>query len=330
MNILVAGGAGYIGSCCTEYLLDRGHNVVVYDALVTGHREAVDDRSVAFVHADLADTGTLAHTLLEYEIEGVVHFAAFSLVGESMEKPGKYFDNNVGTGVKLLQTAFESGVRKIVFSSTAATYGTPESVPITEKQATRPINPYGESKRMFETILEWYHRIYGLEYVALRYFNAAGATGRFGEDHNPETHLIPIILQAAMGQHPQGQHPQVKVYGNDYDTADGTCIRDFIHVTDLAQAHLQALESDAVGCFNLGSGKGFSVREVIDVAREVAGCEIPFVDAPRRPGDPPVLVSDSTAARERLGWRPQFDDIKRIVADAFTWKQAHPNGYLED
>jgi len=322
MNILVAGGAGYIGSCCTEYLLDRGHNVVVYDALITGHHEAVDPRAKDFVHADLADTTRLAHTLLEYEIEGIIHFAAFSLVGESMEKPGKYFDNNVGTGVKLLQTALESGVRKIVFSSTAATYGMPENVPIPETEPTCPINPYGESKLMFEKVLQWYYKIHGLEYAALRYFNAAGATTQFGEDHSPETHLIPIVLQAAMGQ-----RPDVKVFGADYDTPDGTCIRDYIHVTDLAQAHLQALETEAVGSFNLGSGTGFSVREIIDVAREVTGREIPVTDAERRPGDPPRLVSDSAAARERLGWQPEFDDIKRIVTDAWAWKQDHPDGY---
>ncbi|MDT8391589.1 MAG: UDP-glucose 4-epimerase GalE [Lentisphaeria bacterium] len=325
MNILVAGGAGYIGSCCTEYLIDRGHNVVVYDALITGHREAVDERAIDFIHADLADSEKLAHTLLEYEIEGIIHFAAFSLVGESMEKPGKYFDNNVGTGVKLLQTAFESGVRKIVFSSTAATYGMPENIPIQESERTRPINPYGESKLMFEKILEWYHKIHDLDYCALRYFNAAGACKQFGEDHNPETHLIPIVLQAAAGQ-----RPNVKIFGTDYDTPDGTCIRDYIHVTDLAQAHLQALESDAVGSFNLGSGTGFSVREIIDVAREVTGREIPVEEADRRAGDPPRLISDSTAVKDVLGWTPLYDDVRKIVEDAWIWKRDHPDGYAKD
>jgi len=198
----------------------------------------------------------------------------------------------------------------------------PENVPIPETEPTCPINPYGESKLMFEKVLQWYYKIHGLEYAALRYFNAAGATTQFGEDHSPETHLIPIVLQAAMGQ-----RPDVKVFGADYDTPDGTCIRDYIHVTDLAQAHLQALETEAVGSFNLGSGTGFSVREIIDVAREVTGREIPVTDAERRPGDPPRLVSDSAAARERLGWQPEFDDIKRIVTDAWAWKQDHPDGY---
>lgn len=322
MNILVAGGAGYIGSCCTEYLLDRGHEVVVYDALITGHRAAVDPRASAFVHADLADTVCLGQALREHRIEGIIHFAAFSLVGESMERPGKYFANNVGTGVKLLETAVECGVRKLVFSSTAATYGMPETVPIPETEPTLPINPYGESKLMFEKVLSWYHRIHGLQYAALRYFNAAGATCTFGEDHSPETHLIPIVLQAALGQ-----RPNVSIFGNDYDTPDGTCIRDYIHVTDLAQAHLQALETEAVGSFNLGSGTGFSVREIIDVARQVTGRAFQVVDAPRRPGDPPRLISDSKAAKAALGWQPEYDDIDRIVADAWHWKESHPDGY---
>ncbi len=321
MNILVAGGAGYIGSCCVDYLLDRGHRVVVYDALLTGHREAVDQRA-AFVWGNLRDQERLTAALRDNQVEGIIHFAAFSLVGESMEKPGKYFDNNVGAGIALLETAVACGVRKIVFSSTAATYGMPESVPISESAPTVPINPYGESKLIFERILAWYQRIHGLAYTALRYFNAAGATAQFGEDHQPETHLIPLVLQVALGQ-----RPEIRLFGDDYDTPDGTCIRDYIHVVDLAQAHLLALEGDCLGSFNLGSGTGYSVRQIVDVARQVTGRQIPIALAARRPGDPPRLISDSSAARRHLGWRPQLDDIGAIVADAWRWKTAHPNGY---
>jgi UDP-glucose 4-epimerase len=240
-----------------------------------------------------------------------------------MQDPGKYFRNNVANGINLVEAAVANRVRKVVFSSTAAVYGMPETVPIPETEVTRPINPYGESKLMFERILGWYHRIHGLQHTALRYFNAAGAGRQFGEDHDPESHLIPIVMQAA-----EGKRDQVSIFGADYPTPDGTCIRDYVHVLDLAQAHLLALESDVCGSFNLGSGTGHSVREVIDTVREVTGREFRVVDADPRPGDPPRLVSDSTEARGRLGWRPEHDSIQDIVESAWRWRQEHPNGYL--
>jgi len=321
MRVLVAGGAGYIGSCCTEYLLDHGHDVIVFDSLVKGHRDAVDPRAV-FVQGDLADAELVSSVLAENRVEGVIHFAAFIEVGESMREPGRYFRNNVACGLNLFDAAVRHNVGKLVFSSTAAVYGMPETVPIPETAPTRPINPYGESKLMVERILHWRHQAEGLRYVALRYFNAAGATARLGEDHQPESHLAPIVLQAAAGQ-----REFLEVYGDDYPTPDGTCVRDYVHVLDLAQAHLLALESDEVGPFNLGSGTGHSVREIIDAAREVTGKPIAVRPAPRRPGDPPRLVSDSTAARRRLGWSPQHDDIRDMIESAWKWRLTHPNGY---
>ncbi|MFA5204700.1 MAG: UDP-glucose 4-epimerase GalE [Lentisphaeria bacterium] len=321
MKILVAGGAGYIGSCTTEYLLDRGHEVVVYDSLVKGHRGAVDPRA-RLIHGDLADRDRVFEALRAERPQGVIHFAAFIEVGESMRDAGLYFHNNVANGLNLLDAAVDCGVRKLVFSSTAAVYGMPATVPIPESEPTKPINAYGESKLIFEKILRWYHEVHGLAYTALRYFNAAGATEQRGEDHHPESHLIPIILQAAMKQ-----RPHVQVFGEDYPTPDGTCIRDYIHVSDLAQAHLLALESPLCGSFNVGSGSGFSVKEIIQVAREITGQPIPVVVAPRRPGDPPRLVSDSARARAELGWKPRFDDIRAIVSSAWAWRQQHPNGY---
>ena len=321
MKILVAGGAGYIGSCTTEYLLDRGHEVVVYDSLAKGHRDAVDPRA-RLIHGDLADRDRVFEALRAERPEGVIHFAAFIEVGESMRDAALYFRNNVANGLNLLDAAVAGAIRKLVFSSTAAVYGMPATVPIPETEPTKPINAYGESKLIFEKMLRWYNEVHGLGYVALRYFNAAGATERRGEDHHPESHLIPIILQAAMGQ-----RPHVQVFGDDYPTPDGTCIRDYIHVTDLAQAHLLALESPLNGSFNVGSGSGFSVKEIIQVAREITGKPIPVLTAPRRPGDPPRLVSDSARARAELGWTPRFDDVRAIVASAWAWRQRHPNGY---
>ena len=321
MNILVAGGAGYIGSCCTEFLLDRGHEVVVLDSLVKGHRDAVDPRAT-FVRADVADRDTLTQALEDYRVEGIIHFAAFIEVGESMSDPGRYFGNNVTKSLQLMDAAVECGIRKLVFSSTAAVYGMPDRVPIPESEPRKPVNAYGESKLMVERMLKWYHEIHGLEYTALRYFNAAGATALHGEDHRPESHLIPIILQVALGQ-----RENIQIYGSDYPTPDGTCVRDYIHVLDLASAHLLALESDRVGAYNLGSGSGYSVKEIVDVTREITGHAIPCAEAPRRPGDPPRLVSDSTAARQQLGWQPQYDDVRTIVQSAWQWKSQHPNGY---
>ena len=323
MKILVAGGAGFIGSVCTEYLLNRGHEVVVFDALINGHREAVDPRA-AFVQGNLADADAVMQAVAEHRPEGVIHFAAFIEVGESMRDPGKYFRNNVANGLNLLDACVAHKVRKIVFSSTAAVYGMPEQIPIPESEPTKPINPYGESKLMFERILHWYREAHGLNYVALRYFNAAGCSVAFGEDHHPESHLIPLIMQAA-----EGKRDCIKVFGTDYDTPDGTCIRDYVHVLDLSQAHLLALESDVTGAFNLGSGNGHSVRAIIDAVREVTGIDFPVVEDDRRPGDPARLVSDSTAARQVLGWKPEFDDVREIVRSAWEWRRAHPEGYNE-
>lgn len=321
MKILVAGGAGYIGSCCTEYLLDHGHDVMVYDAMITGHYQALDPRAT-FVEGHLRNPEAIDAAVKAFRPEGIIHFAAFIEVGESMENPGKYFGNNVACGLNLLDAAVSHGVRKVVFSSTAAVYGMPGHIPIPETEPTHPINPYGESKLMFEKILTWYRRIHGLEYTALRYFNAAGATASFGEDHSPESHLIPIVMQAA-----EGKRDSVSIFGTDYPTPDGTCIRDYIHVLDLAQAHLLALECNVSGAFNLGSGSGHSVRAVIDTVREVTGENLTVIEAERRPGDPPRLISDSTAARDVLGWKPEHDSMKDIVESAWTWRAAHPDGY---
>jgi UDP-glucose 4-epimerase len=321
MKILVAGGAGYIGSCCTEYLLDHGHEVVVFDALLTGHRAAVDARAT-FIQGHLQDAAAIDAALAAHRPEGILHFAAFIEVAESMVDPGKYFRNNICCGLNLLDAAVRHGARKLVFSSTAAVYGMPQVVPIPESEPTKPVNAYGESKLAFERILGWYGQIHGLRHMALRYFNAAGATAHCGEDHTPESHLIPLVMQAA-----EGRRPHVKIYGSDYATADGTCIRDYIHVLDLAQAHLLALESDAVGSLNLGSGRGYSVRAVVDTVRAVSGRAVAVVETDRRPGDPPCLISDSTAARRVLGWAPQFDDLHAIVESAWQWRRNHPHGY---
>ena len=323
MRILVAGGAGYIGSCTTEYLLDHGHEVAVYDALLNGHRKAVDPRAKVY-HANLEDTKALANAMEEFKPEGVIHFAAFIEVGESMRDPGKYFGNNVGNAIKLAEAAHKAGVRKIVFSSTAAVYGMPDHVPINEEQPKLPINAYGESKLMFEKVLRWYREIHGMQYTALRYFNAAGASRLHGEDHHPETHLIPLVMQAAAGK-----RDSISVFGTDYDTPDRTCIRDYVHVLDLAQAHLLALQHDGSDVFNLGSGSGYSVKEVIDTVMKVTGKDFGVVCTDRRPGDPPRLIADSTKARTVLGWKPQYDRLEDIVASAWNWRLKHPDGYCD-
>ncbi|MBR4676330.1 MAG: UDP-glucose 4-epimerase GalE [Victivallales bacterium] len=321
MKILVAGGAGYIGSCTTEYLLEKGHEVAVFDALLNGHRAAVDSRA-KFYYGNLADTAELNRVMKDFSPEGVIHFAAFIEVGESMKDPGKYFANNVGNAINLAEAAARAHVRKLVFSSTAAVYGMPDVVPIQETMPKEPINPYGRSKLMFEQVLDWYERIYGMQYTALRYFNAAGATRIHGEDHHPETHLIPLVIQAAMGV-----RPSISIFGTDYKTMDGTCIRDYVHVLDLAQAHLLALEKDGSAAFNLGSGKGYSVRQVIDTVRKVSGKEFAVKEEAPRPGDPAELIADSTMAKTRLGWKPQYDCLETIVRSAWEWRQEHPNGY---
>ncbi|GGN97258.1 UDP-glucose 4-epimerase GalE [Saccharibacillus kuerlensis] len=326
MAILVTGGAGYIGSHTVAALLERGDEVVVIDNLQTGHREALLGGKL--YEGDLRDKELLKKLFAENEIEGVIHFAANSLVGESMQDPGKYYDNNMYGTLCLLEAMNEAGVRRIVFSSTAATYGEPEKVPIEETDRTEPTNVYGETKLMMERMIRWYDRVLDVRYVALRYFNAAGAhdSGRIGEDHRPETHLIPIVLQTALGQ-----RPHISVFGEDYPTEDGTCIRDYLHVSDLADAHLRAIdylknggESDV---FNLGSGSGFSVREIIETARRVTGKEIPVKTEPRRAGDPAVLVASSQKARSILGWSPARENIETIIASAWSWHQSRPDGY---
>jgi UDP-glucose 4-epimerase len=321
MNVLVTGGAGYIGSVCVEQLCDAGHTVTVLDNLTEGHRSAVDPRA-RFVAGCLSDREAVLATLQNSGAEAVLHFAAHALVGESMTNPGKYFRNNVAAGVNLLDAAVAVGVRKFVFSSTCATYGPPERVPMTEDLPQRPINPYGESKLMFEKMLSWYRAIHGLEFVAFRYFNAAGATARCGEHHRVETHLIPNVLKVALGQ-----APHCEIFGTDYPTPDGTCIRDYIHIADLADAHIRALEPGRSGFYNLGNGAGYSVREVIAACERVSGRPIPAIEKPRRPGDPPRLVADAEKARRDLGWQPRIPRIDDIVASAWTWHQAHPAGY---
>lgn len=321
MRVLVVGGAGYIGSVTSEQLLDAGHEVAILDNLERGHREAIDPRAT-FHQGDLRDRARTLEIVADVQPDAVMHFAAYALVGESMQRPGFYFRNNVAGGINLADAMVETGVRRIVFSSTCATYGQPERVPITEDERQSPTNPYGESKLQFETILSWYRQLHGLEPVFLRYFNACGATARFGEDHDPETHLIPLTLQV-----PLGQRDRIMIFGDDYDTPDGTCVRDYIHILDLAQAHMLALTSDVIGAFNLGNGNGHSVRQVIDVAREVTGHPIPAECAPRRPGDPDRLVACADRAIDVLGWTPRHADLGAIIASAWQWHQAHPNGY---
>ncbi len=321
MNVFVTGGAGYIGSVCVEELLDAGHAVTVFDNLSEGHRSAVDRRA-AFVHGDFADRAFIHETLARIRPDAVIHFAASALVGESMTDPSKYFRNNVASATNLLDAAVAAGTRKFVFSSTCATYGPPERVPMDESLPQRPINPYGESKLMFEKVLRWYREIHGLDFVAFRYFNAAGASRQFGEHHRIETHLIPNVLAVAMGR-----KTHCDVFGTDYPTPDGTCIRDYIHIADLAQAHILALDPSKSGFFNLGNGEGFSVRQVIEVCEKVSGKSIPTIAKPRRAGDPPRLVAAAGKALDELGWKPRFARLEDIVSTAWNWHVLHPDGY---
>jgi UDP-glucose 4-epimerase len=321
MNVFVTGGAGYIGSICVEELINAGHTVTVMDNLSEGHRSAVDSRA-RFIQGNLGDPQLIDKSLRETKPEAIIHFAAHALVGESMENPGKYFRNNVASGLELLDAAVKNGVKKFVFSSTCATYGPPDKVPMTEDLPQRPINPYGESKLMFEKMLEWYRKIFGLEFVAFRYFNAAGASQRFGEHHKIETHLIPNVLKVALGQARECQ-----IFGTDYPTPDGTCIRDYIHIVDLAQAHILAMAPGKQGFYNLGNGEGYSVREVIRMCEKVSGKNIPAIEKPRRPGDPPRLVASAERAFKELGWKPRFPKLEDIVSTAWEWHKAHPNGY---
>lgn len=325
MNLLVTGGAGYIGSITTERLLARGHRVVVLDNLVTGHRDAVPE-GAAFVQGDVADADMVDYALEEHDVEAVLHFAAFSLVGESMQDPLRYFRNNTAGSLALLEAMLAHGVRRFVLSSTAALFGTPDVLPIEEDAPVRPESVYGESKALVERMLGWLNRTAGLGYVTLRYFNAAGASPRYGEDHRPESHLIPLVLQVAAGV-----RESIAVFGDDYPTDDGTAVRDYIHVLDLAEAHVLAVEALAEGearAYNLGNGRGFSVSEVIEVCRRVTGRPIAEEAAPRRAGDPPVLVADAKRIRRELGWQPAHADLESIVASAWSWAQAHPDGYL--
>src|SRR5881394_2706929 len=321
MKILVVGGAGYIGSICAEALLDQTHEVAIFDNLSEGHRSAVDPRA-KFIEGDLADRKMIAETLARLRPEAVMHFAANALVGESMQNPSKYFRNNVSNGLNLLDAMIAADVKRLVFSSTCATFGPPERVPIDEETPQRPINPYGESKLAFEKVLKWYDTIHGLRFVSLRYFNAAGASEKFGEDHRVETHLIPNVLKVALGQ-----KPHVEIYGTDYDTPDGTCIRDYIHILDLSRAHILALGSIKSEFYNLGTGGGTSVREVIESCRKITGHKIPVVEKPRRPGDPAQLIAASDKIQHEVDWRPKFQNIDAIIESAWRWHQKFPNGY---
>ena len=322
-KVLVTGGAGYIGSACTEYLLDHGYEVTVFDALITGHRDAVDPRAT-FIEGNLENRDLIIDVCKKGKFDAVMHFAAFSLVGESMTDPSKYFRNNLANAINLADAAVAGGAESFVFSSTAATFGQPERVPISEHDRQEPINPYGESKLCFEKVLKWYSQIYGIKYAALRYFNAAGATENFGEDHRPESHLIPIILQAV-----RGKRDKLMLFGDDYDTPDGSCIRDYIHILDLAQAHELALSAPESGHYNLGTGNGLSVFEIIKAAEAVTGKKVNFEIAPRRPGDPARLIACSDKARKMLNWQPQYESAEKIIESAWKWQLKHPEGYAK-
>ena len=326
MAILVTGGAGYIGSHTAAELLAANEDVVILDNLEKGHRGAV--KGGRFCKGDLRDAEFLDSVFKENHIDEVIHFAAYSLVGESVTEPLKYYNNNMVSTLRLLDKMKEYGVKRLVFSSTAATYGEPENTPILETDRTFPTNPYGETKLSVEKVLKWADNAYGIKYVSLRYFNAAGAhiSGTIGEDHKPESHLIPIVLQAALGK-----RDAIQIFGDDYDTPDGSCIRDYIHVTDLAAAHILALKSLRNGgdsrIYNLGNGKGFSVREVVSLARKVTGIDIKEVIAPRRAGDPAILVASSDRIKTELKWEPKYDDLSTIIETAWKWHKNHPGGY---
>ena len=321
MHIFVTGGAGYIGSICSEELLNAGHTVTIFDNLTEGHRKALDSRA-KFVEGDLAKRQEIIGAVAKAKPDAIMHFAANALVGESMTNPSKYFRNNVAAGINLIDAAVEAGVKKFIFSSTCATYGTPDKVPIDERLPQKPINPYGLSKLMFEQILDWYDKIHGLVSVKLRYFNAAGASAKFGEDHRIETHLIPNIIKVALGQ-----KETAEIFGDKYATPDGTCIRDYIHIHDLAQAHMLALGAEKSDFFNLGCGEGFSVRQVIDIVQKVSGVPIPVKVSPPRAGDPPRLVSSSHKIISTLGWKPKYPRLQPIIESAWAWHQKFPNGY---
>jgi UDP-glucose 4-epimerase len=325
-KVLVTGGAGYIGSHVVDLLIDRGYEVVVYDNLYTGHEEAVHKNAV-FYKGDLLDQARLAQVFAEHQFDGILHFASHTLVGESMEKPWLYLRDNVVAGSNLLEEATKQGVKRFILSSTANLFDDPERIPIVAEERIVPGSPYGESKYMIERQLHWMDRIYGLKFCCLRYFNASGAhpMGHIGEDHTPEYHLIPIILQVALGQ-----REKLTIFGSDYPTADGTCIRDYIHVIDLAEAHILALEALADGQsrkYNLGNGKGYSIMEVLQTARDITGHAIPAEVGARRAGDPATLIADSTRIMKELGWHPEFGSLLQIIETAWNWHQSHPKGY---
>jgi len=322
--ILVTGGAGYIGSICAEVLMEEGHDVVIVDNLQEGCREGVPAGAV-FYEGDIGDRGTLGQIFRNHSIEAVMHFAADTRVETSMTDPGQFFRNNLANGITLLDVMRERGCKKIIFSSTAATFGEPQYMPVDEKHPQQPVNSYGESKLMFERVLDWYHRAYGLQFNALRYFNAAGASNKLGDAKRTITLLIPVTIQVLLGQ-----REKLFIFGNDYDTRDGTCIRDYIHVEDLARAHLCALDRlDEYPCgkYNLGNGRGFTNLEVIEAVEEVTGKTVPFAFAPRRPGDPVVLIASSELAQKELGWEPRYNRLEDIVASAWEWHSTYPDGY---
>ena len=324
MKVLVTGGAGYIGSIAVDALIASGHEVAVLDNLYMGHRAAVNLQAV-FFEADLADRSAVDQVMGTFSPDSIMHFAAYSLVGESVENPFKYLGDNVSNAVNLIDSAISHGVERFILSSTANLFDEPETIPISEKEKIVPGSPYGESKYFVERILHWAHRTKGLRYAALRYFNAAGCTPLRGEDHDPETHLIPLVIQVALGQ-----RQSIKIFGDDYPTADGTCVRDYIHVEDLASAHLLALEAlreREVLHYNLGNGNGFSVKEVVETVREVTGHAVPAEITPRRVGDPAILIADSRRIREELVWNPKYPDLKSIVQSAWEWHLEHPRGY---
>lgn len=322
MKLLVVGGAGYIGSVVTSQLLDEGHEVMAFDDLSKGHESAIPE-GAKFIEGNLLDKGRISGALSE-GFDGVLHFAALSLVGESVEQPEEYYRNNVCGTLNLLEAMVEHGAGRLVFSSTAAVYGEPEEVPIKETDPVLPTNPYGASKLAVDRMIGAIAEARGLSATSLRYFNVAGSRDRFGEDHEPETHLIPLVLRAA-----SGEWDHVDIYGTDYDTQDGTAVRDYIHIEDLGRAHILALEGGEKGhrIYNLGNGEGFSVRQVIETAREVTGADIKAVEAPRRPGDPPVLVASSEKIRKDLGWKPEKPELSAMISDAWEWKQNNPHGY---
>jgi len=328
MTIMITGGAGYIGSHTVRYFLDQNEDVVIVDNLQSGHRKSVDVES--FYQIDLRDKEALDEVFKTHTIEAVIHFAANSLVGESMVKPFEYYHNNVYGMMCLLDVMKNNNVDKIVFSSTAATYGEPENIPILENDKTNPTNTYGETKLVMEKMMKWFDHAYGTKYVSLRYFNAAGAheSGTIGEHHDPETHLIPLILEV-----PRGKRDKIDIFGDDYSTEDGTCIRDYIHVMDLASAHYLALEylrkDNSSNTFNLGNGSGYSVKEVIDVARAVTEHSIPAELKERRAGDPAILIASSDKAKNLLGWKPQFNSLEKIIKDAWNWHKNNPAGYTK-